>query len=1070
MLSALSQQLRERSTASSSVAASPSGTQSSGGAGDAQALLSPFEGSSVLTDGGAGVQIISTYVVGDPVAELYQELLSGSRQPGSDVRHQWTVAALAHPCSKWEHPPPPEAGMKPNPLDSARSTSSLLPSSSSSGLLSSSSSSAAGRKSAAVSMGKGKAESYEEEVALRAEAHSRCHPCYTDLLVMTTATHLFFVVSKETDAQRRARESAALNRLAAKTSLPPAPLLVDANGVPLDAHGAHQSASGVVLPGFGSAAAGGADEGGEHSGPQSALSPRRGCTGNLAASATFSAGAALGMAPSSRNPAVQQQQPQQRGKQLAASGTFSSAAAPSSSTAHQHFRVDSMPLGSSPHGPGYASMRLAGVGAGEGDTGISGALSEADSTDAEADDYSERDTDTEESQQSGGRAIPGRAGRDRSSKAVTSSRARVGSVRAQTLGGRTASPKTLPGSASFNNALPPSSGAMRISKGNVGNHDDVNGHPASVASSLVAHQPAARSLKAMLRKIERGSGAGVGAGSGASSSSTASVSRARSGRSPSPLRVSLRRAREMSKRRRGEEVTDTDLYRDIDREYGGINDDGDDDEEGALEGDDGEEQDEIGQDVYDDDGAYRLHEHADAEDDHRTSMVAASVPGPSSLYVSASPTHSAAPSAAPSPAPSPSSYDAKSTPLHLLLKESLLGLARVVLGLGMQSLRLEFVSGNAVVLVTASKRLTNQMLVALQDLYALAFARAERAKPAPMDSKGIGTSDGRGALVIENDDLLCLQRITTQVFGAESPDTNLRAYEVIKLLQVEWGAAADGSGAPLRIGGSGGGGGGMVLGNTGLEEGSYFVASSGSSGPARIGSSLTGPQLPPPGGAPRLPLPGILTVLIVSEALVFLCEELVLFAHANDASLSQRARDSARAKNKQLHRLLREWSATTKEDDKRAAELRAAIGAAAVPSLDDLQAREAAEAAAAGKAAKKARGKNSKRNSITGATNGARDDGGMGGVLLRRYRVLAVEPLAQLAQVDQSSLLSASHAQLGKHAASAGFGCTFSVRVSFTFGRRATAFQRTVEQLRQWSFAVSDTTLQRLHHTLRLTR
>jgi hypothetical protein len=46
----------------------------------------------------------------------------------------------------------------------------------------------------------------------------------------------------------------------------------------------------------------------------------------------------------------------------------------------------------------------------------------------------------------------------------------------------------------------------------------------------------------------------------------------------------------------------------------------------------------------------------------------------------------------------------------------------------------------------------------------------------------------------------------------------------------------------------------------------------------------------------------------------------------------------------------------------------------------------------------------------------------------------------------------------------------FSLRVCFTFGKRANVYQRSAVELRQWSFACSDTTMQRLHDTLRLTR
>jgi hypothetical protein len=173
----------------------------------------------------------------------------------------------------------------------------------------------------------------------------------------------------------------------------------------------------------------------------------------------------------------------------------------------------------------------------------------------------------------------------------------------------------------------------------------------------------------------------------------------------------------------------------------------------------------------------------------------------------------------------------------------------------------------------------------------------------------------------------------------------------------------------------------------------------------------------------------VLTVLVVCDDWLYVCEELCLFQHAVEGALSQRAREANRSKNKKLQRLLRQWQNTARDDDKRAAALRQAMGQAAAQSPPP-----PSQTASSGR---------SKSKSKKSDGDAAVDDGG-GCSSVRRYRVLAVEPLQQLAQVDQTSTLSPAQAFMG--AQHAGSVATEERRGEGTAGGRERGERRAVEE------------------------
>lgn len=218
-------------------------------------------------------------------------------------------------------------------------------------------------------------------------------------------------------------------------------------------------------------------------------------------------------------------------------------------------------------------------------------------------------------------------------------------------------------------------------------------------------------------------------------------------------------------------------------------------------------------------------------------------------------------------------YTPDTVPLVVLIKEPFVHLARVVLGLAMQYIRLEFYNGNCLFLLTGSKHRTARICERLQQLH-----QAQTGQP----------------LLIEDEDVLSIHKIGMDVFRLSDETASMRLYETVQLDKLDLPPVSSyESAAPTPA---------PAPSATFRGVGSFFQQ--------LTGSSANVPAVPAHSPALPLHLAGTMCVLVVSEQLIYVCEELMLFTHMLDAHASVRAKQAKHSKNADLGSLLHTWQAS----------------------------------------------------------------------------------------------------------------------------------------------------------------
>jgi len=205
-------------------------------------------------------------------------------------------------------------------------------------------------------------------------------------------------------------------------------------------------------------------------------------------------------------------------------------------------------------------------------------------------------------------------------------------------------------------------------------------------------------------------------------------------------------------------------------------------------------------------------------------------------------------------------------PFHIVLSCSLVNLARVVVGLGLESLRLEFFSGDAVILISSNKQMASGIIMGLQQAYEQLT---------------------KHTLNIDNEDASRMHRIQTEVPARYEEGESYKECAIIKPMYISGCSSAQGTAD------------GVIDVWKGVHQSTlqHNASSPYISSCYLLSSAVTLSH-------PRPPLSGVQSVLVVSEGYVWLCEELCLFDHC----VKQQHKDTTSARHATLKRKQKQLS------------------------------------------------------------------------------------------------------------------------------------------------------------------